>query len=404
MLHGAILVALQSRRTVANRADMSQQGRNMGKRKTTRYTGVQVRESDSRRFRGKPDVCYTIDYKSVSGKRIRKDIGWASQGFTAATAAEIRARLIQADRSGQLATPDDGPTFADAYAIYERDWMQARGKRFDDAPMLRHLEKIQQLPLGKITARMIDGIMTGMAAQGLSAQTIRHVIGLVRRVMRRMAKWGYYAGPQPWDMVSLPRSDNARQRFLTPDEARALLDELRRRSRQIWLMALVSLHCGLRFGEIASLAWPDIDLEGRSILVRDPKNGICRHAVMTSEVACALASWPKNASLVFPARNGGVMASMSDTFERAVNALGLNEGIADRRQKVVFHTLRHTYASWLARSGQGQLVIADRLGHRSLAMTKRYTHLMDESRAETARAISSLFHSSSPGSRQSERD
>jgi integrase len=54
---------------------------------------------------------------------------------------------------------------------------------------------------------------------------------------------------------------------------------------------------------------------------------------------------------------------------------------------VVFHTLRHTHASWLARRGAPLLAIADSLGHKSLAMTKRYSHLCVDSRAEMLNQI-----------------
>lgn len=379
----------------------------MGKRKSTRFPGVQARESDERRYRGKADICYTIDYRDATGKRVRKDVGWASQGFTAALAAEMRARLVHAARTAialgeSVPQKKVVPTFAQAWQSYRKDWLVARGKTttWEDALIDRHLQALMPLPLSQITPLALDGVMAAMRNQGRSAQTIRHAIGLARRIMRRMVAWKLYEGPLPFDAVSLPRTNNARVRFLTPAEARSLLEELKRRSRQTWLMALVSLHCGLRFGEVAAMRWEHLDFAGMSIYIPETKSGLARVAVLTQEVRDALLEYgeTKKGQLVFPARGGGVMKSVSEAFPRAVQALGLNDGIADRRQKVVFHTLRHTYASWLARSGQGQIVIADRLGHHSLEMTKRYTHLMDETRKASAAAISALFHSQPPES------
>lgn len=99
---------------------------------------------------------------------------------------------------------------------------------------------------------------------------------------------------------------------------------------------------------------------------------------------------------------------MSDTFARTVDALGLNDSgeevlpggrrvrrkIGDRRQKIVFHSLRHTYASWLALAGEGQAMIAEMLGHSSLEMSRRYTHIMSEARQVTAERISRIFSES----------
>lgn len=163
-------------------------------------------------------------------------------------------------------------------------------------------------------------------------------------------------------------------------------------------MALISLHCGLRFGEIAKLRWNDIRRDTMSIFIPDSKSGHARYSVMTREVADALADLPagRGSDLIFPTSSGVPMENVPKAYSQAVQALGFNDGITDRRQKVVFHTLRHTYASWLAKGGQGQLTIADRLGHRSLEMTKRYTHLMDETRQASADAISKIFHGQPP--------
>lgn len=392
----------------------------MNARKSTRYPGVQVRESSERRYRGRPDICYTIDYRA-NGKRVRKDLGWASEGMSAARAAEIRGKLItEARLAGTLGPNTAAPdiTLAEAWERYRNDWLVANGK---DAKvcghLLVHLRHLLPLRLQEITPYQLDTLMAEMRQRGLAAQTIRHTVALVRRIMRRMAKWRLYSGPMPFDDVTLPRLNNERERYLEPTEARALLDELRQRSKQTWLMALISLHCGLRFGEIARLRWGDVRQDDMTLYISESKSGRARHAVMTDEVAAALAAIPHGAEteLIFPARDGGVMPAVSKTFFRAVDAVGLNDTgeviakpdgttervkIRDARQRVVFHSLRHTYASWLAKGGQGQLIIADRLGHRSLEMTRRYTHLMDESRRASAQCISRAFHAEPPGSQQ----
>lgn len=63
------------------------------------------------------------------------------------------------------------------------------------------------------------------------------------------------------------------------------------------------------------------------------------------------------------------------TFSRIVAESGLNDGVTDRIHKVVFHTLRHTFASWLIQKGVALEVVSKLLGHNSLQMTMRYAHL-----------------------------
>ena len=396
----------------------SQDGRKRLARRSTRYQGVQVRESPERRHRGKPDLCFTIDYRDAQGKRIRRDIGWASEGITAAFAHQERLRLIaeaKAIRRGESSplTVQQASLILDrAWERYRDDWMKAKGKRYDSDQWMydAHVRPVfGRTLLQEISPYALDRFMASLTAQGLSAQTIRHLVGLIRRIMRRMVAWGLYDGPLPFDAISMPRLDNRRERFLQPEEARALLAELHRRSHQTWLMALISLQCGLRFSEIAGIRHMDINLQQGLLYIAESKNGRARHAYLTPELIDALRDLPARPAnaLVFPARDGKKMTNVSDSFSRAVDYLGLNDTgdtfrdangiehpvkITDRRQRIVFHSLRHTYASWLACSGAGQAMIAELLGHSSLEMSRRYTHLMDDEKKSTMERISKIFN------------
>jgi integrase len=67
--------------------------------------------------------------------------------------------------------------------------------------------------------------------------------------------------------------------------------------------------------------------------------------------------------------------------------LGFNEEIIDRRDKIVFHSLRHTFCSWLANGGCDLYVIQKLAGHKTLSVTERYSHL---SNGKLQNAIKSL--------------
>ena len=147
----------------------------------------------------------------------------------------------------------------------------------------------------------------------------------------------------------------------------------------------------MRADECFWLLWGHIDYDQGMIHVADPKGGPPRDVYLTQKVREMLQTKKEGgkADLVFKARHGGKIPEVSKTVLRAINDLKLNEGITDRRQKASFHTLRHTFASWLAIQGTPILEIKELLGHATLAMlamTERYAHLIpDPKRASIAR-------------------
>ena len=181
-----------------------------------------------------------------------------------------------------------------------------------------------------------------------------------------------WTGENPIKKVKLPRLNNQRERFLTKEEAQLLLKELATWGRHNHDICMLSLHTGMRAGEIFSLMWQHIDLDNNMILIADPKNGRSRKAFMTPTIRNMFSEMEKGEpeDYVFASRDGDRIDRISNTFMRAVENLGLNEGITDPRQKVVFHTLRHTFASWLAIQGTPIYTIKELLGHQTLAMTE----------------------------------
>ncbi len=159
--------------------------------------------------------------------------------------------------------------------------------------------------------------------------------------------------------------------------AEILLQKLKESSLTVHDMALLSLHCGLRKGEITNLTWNDVDFDNGFLFIKDAKNGKNRKAIMTEDVKSMLKERSKVSvnNFVFTTAKGEPIADISKTFPRVVETLGFNKGISDKRQQVVFHTLRHTYASWLVMSGVDLYTVQRLMGHSTIAMTERYSHL-----------------------------
>ena len=244
--------------------------------------------------------------------------------------------------------------------------------------------------LDEIKLLDLERIRLKMHKAGRAPQTIAHVKNIVRQVFHYAIDHDLYYGPVPTlKFLKKQRYNNKRERFLSYREADELLAEIRLHSRQCYEMAKVSLYTGMRFGEVAGIRWQHINLSQRTIFIAEPKNDTSRTSLIDPDIIELFNSMTQGApdELVFPSTNGKVMIQVSDTFNRSVVKLGLNTGISDRRLKVVFHTLRHTYASWMANLGVPTQVISRVLGHASATMTDRYTHINDNSVQEAVMAV-----------------
>jgi integrase len=364
----------------------------------TRFQGVYQRESSTRRHRGKPDVCFDITYKAGDVKRWEK-VGWTSEGYTAVMASEIRAERIRAIRHGDM---EPGRldkrkrreiTLGEAWAVYVERWLPQlkteRSRATDRNRWATHLAQFAERRLSEITPAELEDLKLRLLAQGKAAQTVKHVLCLLRQIYHKAVDWGLWQGEPPTRRVAMPKIDNRRMRFLTRAEADALLEALGVRSPQWADMALLSLDTGLRLGEIAALRRQDVDLAAETLDVRG-KTGR-RTAYLTKRAAQMLArrcaESPDPGGLLFPARGGGVSREASESFTRTVEALGLNVGVADRLQRVCFHTLRHTYGSWLAQANVPIHTIAELMGHSVIEMTRRYAKLSPDHKRAAVRLL-----------------
>ena len=129
-------------------------------------------------------------------------------------------------------------------------------------------------------------------------------------------------------------------------------------------------------------------------------------AFMTDEVKAILrANLPQDSNdFVFKPRihKHEMVLRVSGFFQRTADRL-FNKGIEDRRQKVVFHSLRHTFGSWLAIQGTPILAIKELMGHKSLAMTERYAHLSPDMKKQAVSQLEENFKNGSANGNEGKR-
>lgn len=368
-------------------------------RNRTKFVGVYTRESASRKYDGKPDICFEVTFKDRFNKKIWHKVGWRSEGYTAAMAHEIRSEMMRKGRHGEMLPGSKGEkpclTLAEAWGIYhDRHLPCTKGRSAQSAISLytTHLHRFARKRLNDISVDDMETLKASLFTKGRTPQTVRNVLSLLRAIYHRVTEWGLYNGPSPLLGVRMPKVDNQRLRFLSEQEASTLLREIRQRSEQTYHICLLSLHTGMRMGEIFALRGEHIDLDSLIIHAMDAKAGT-RPVQMTQTVRAMLQEIlpARRDSLLFPARGGGVKKQLGDTFDRAVAAVKLNEGITDFRLKVVPHTLRHSYASWLAKKSVPMYVIAELMGHSTLEMTRRYAKLAPDQKREAVALLDDML-------------
>lgn len=378
----------------------------MAYRDKTRYPGVYERVSQERKYKGAPDVCYDISYK-LGGKKVWEKIGWTSEGYSAKLAADIRAERMRSMRHGEDLPIQKKriPTFEKAAEKY-LEWAatsKTKGGRDDRLMCKKHLiPRLGDKRLDQIGTLDLERMKSELAKAGYAPSTVKHMLVIVRQLYNRMRLWGIYQGANPVQGVKMPTLNNQRERFLSTDEADKLLDALARRSQQLHDMALLSLHTGMRAGEIFALRAGDVDFKNELIHIADPKNKKPRKAYMTAAVKDILQARideeKEKQALVFPSETGEKIEFLSKSFKRTVDEIGLNKGVDDIRQRVTFHALRHTFASWLALQGETIQTISELLGHSSLQMTMRYAHLSpDHRKAAISRLEQGIIQSAKRG-------
>lgn len=177
----------------------------------------------------------------------------------------------------------------------------------------------------------------------------------------------------PCERVPKSKENPGRVRFLGENELSRLLDACRPWP-DLYLSVVLSLTTGGRQSEIMGLRWPQIDFARRVITLNQgtTKNKDARALPLSGEAFQLLQERSKVRSLkddrVFPPKKPG--AENRGPREAWIRALKAAE-ITDFR----WHDLRHTAASYLAMSGVSLVEIAKILGHRTLAMVARYSHL-----------------------------
>ena len=202
-------------------------------------------------------------------------------------------------------------------------------------------------------------------AKEVSPSTVNRALAVLKSMFNRAILWGK-AENNPCKGIKMLKVNNQRLRFLEKEEIDKLLANCCEHLKPI---VIVALNTGMRKGEILGLKWHDIDIKRNIIHLYNTKNGEKREIPMNNIVQKTIIGVLKNpeSQYIFCNKDGKPYGNVRTSFFTALK----KSDIVDFR----FHDLRHTFASQLVMSGVDLNTVRELLGHKSLEMTLRYSHL-----------------------------
>lgn len=278
------------------------------------------------------------------------------------------------------------------------------------------IEALRQIVAAK---RPFTGRNKNIPSARLSPQTVLHILKTVREVYNFALETPspspgvmLFSGPNPALLsrrgrsVLMPKSDARRLRILNEHEIAALLDAaLAAQSSDLHDMILLSLDIGPRAGELVHIRRESCDAETGAVRIykgskanESTKGGSSRllfagqlfpsALAMLRQRLNAPASTFDTSPFLFPGAGGMARDpnGLNRAMRRIMGKLGWNDGVDDPRNLVVWHTLRHTFATKMLESGADIYTLKELLGHASVTTTEIYLHLCDRSRREKALA------------------
>lgn len=281
-------------------------------------------------------------------------------------------------------------TVSEAVDWYIRDHLPIKPRNKDQANPERHL-KWWKKELGK--TRLVD-----LTPELITTTRNKLLHGKTRTGTRTPATCNRYLvslshccsvavdlgwiSKNPCSKVKKLSEPKGRIRFLSDDERKALLKACQEHADpNIYLVVVLALSTGMRSSEIRYLKWSDVDMQHKRIVLPDTKNNETRTVPLVGHALELMRKKVRriDSPFVFAGRFSDRPASFRAAWDEVVK----EAGIKDFR----FHDCRHTAASYLAMNGATLSELSEILGHKTLAMVKRYAHFTEQ---HTSRIVSRM--------------
>lgn len=295
------------------------------------------------------------------GKRIRRKFP------TRAKAEKFKALLLTENESALLAVSKP-----DRRKLSElvKQWYDHHGINLKDGErryicLLAIAEALRDPPASSLRPSHFTDYRAERLRAGLTPNTLNHHHAYLSAVFNELARLGEWKHPNPLHNIRRLKVDERELSFLTTEQIQQLLHQLSGDARKVTLICLAT---GARWSEAEQLRAEQV--QPYRITYSGTKSGKVRIIPISQELY----------EEVKTKKVGRLFAPCVGAFRKAIERAGIE--LPDGQ---LTHVLRHTFASHFMMNGGNILTLQKALGHSTLAMTLKYSHLAPDHLQEATR-------------------
>jgi integrase len=359
-----------------------------------------------------------VEIRRADGQTIRARRVSPIQTRRGAEQYEREVRQAILDGSWGAPKSEPGPTLDRWVEIFVREHSEAKGLRPSTIKEQWGAYSGYLIPILGAATR-IDTIGTphfhrvrqAMHARGLGAKSMNNALGVLSRSLQFYFERQGLAVPN-FDacMVKVPKLP---PKFWEPEHYQALVEAAAQAGPRELAVLLLMGDCGLRTGEVIGLEWSHVRWEPAPVIIVQrayaagqfgpPKGARPRTVPMTTRTAAALRALPRTLRLPWVITRDSKWGSGHATRGSLTWLVHQAERIVQPDSdpgEVQLHKLRHTYVTRLAAAGVSPRNIMELAGHRDLATSLRYMHVLAGASAAAVSALESFDRDSAAVLRQ----
>jgi site-specific recombinase XerD len=350
----------------------------MARIKSKKYAGVYLNK-----LRNK-DISYSINYKDINNKLQWLKIGKQSEGITQDFCNQKRIEILSNIRLGEEPTKirkKRKKNIITLDELTEKYFVYVKHKKDYKNSLSRYNNHIKpnfgNRDIGSITKKNIEALQKEKQKK-LSNKTVNHIIQLFSTIINYNIKEEGLKTTNPALGVKLLELDNTRTRYLSTQEIQKLLKHIED-DEILTLFVKLSLSTGGRVHSIVSIKTKDINFNENTINLKDYKNkstytGFLNDSLV--EILRNVTKYLKPNDLIISKSADNIQKKLKVIFDELFNK-DLDK--SDAKNRVVVHSLRHTFASHLVSNGTSIYTVQRLMNHKDIRMTMRYAKLAKDS-------------------------